>query len=76
MNNGNRDTNKNLKRLCRIARAWKEKCNVSMSGILIDTLAYKFLNDWKYKDKSYFCYDFMNRDFFKYLEELDENQNY
>lgn len=28
------------------------------------------------KDKSYLYYDFMSRDFFKYLEELDENQNY
>lgn len=76
MNSRNNDTNKNLKRLCRMVRAWKEKCNVPMSGILIDTLAYKFINDWEYKDKSYLYYDFMSRDFFKYLKELDENQNY
>lgn len=76
MNNKNKDTNKNLKRLCRMARAWKRKCNVPMSGILIDTLAYKFINNWEYKDKSYLYYDFMTRDFFKYLQELDENQSY
>jgi len=57
MNTRNSDTNKNLKRLCRMARAWKNKCDVSMSGILIDTLAYKFIGDWQYKDKSYLYYD-------------------
>ena len=59
-----------------MARAWKGNCNVPMSGILIDTLAYKFINDWEYKDKSYLYYDFMSRDFFKYLKELDEDQSY
>ena len=39
MNQRNADTNKNLKRLCRMARAWKDNCNVPISGILIDTLA-------------------------------------
>lgn len=76
MNSRNKDTNKNLKRLCRMARAWKGNCNVPMSGILIDTLAYKFINDWEYKDKSYLYYHFMSRDFFKYLKELDEDQSY
>lgn len=76
MNSRNKDTNKNLKNLCRMARAWKENCNVSMSGILIDTLAYKFIYDWKYKDKSYLYYDYMSRDFFEYLKNLDKNQNY
>ena len=76
MNNRNNDTNKNLKRLCRMARAWKEKCNVSMSGILIDTLAYKFIENWHYKKESYLYYDFMSRDFFEYLKNLDTNQDY
>lgn len=76
MNSRNNDTNKNLKRLCRMTRAWKQKCNVSMSGILIDTLAYKFIDDWEYKDKSYLYYDYMSRDFFKYLKELDKDQSY
>lgn len=76
MNSRNNDTNKNLKRLCRMTRAWKQKCNVSMSGILIDTLAYKFIDDWRYKDKSYLYYDYMSRDFFEYLKDLDENQEY
>lgn len=76
MNIRNSNTNKNLKRLCRMARAWKEECNVQMSGILIDTLAYKFINDWIYKDKSYLYYDFMSRDFFEFLKDLDKEQEY
>jgi len=76
MDTKNSETNKNLKRLCRMARSWKEKCNVPMSGILIDTLAYKFITDWQYRDKSYLYYDFMSRDFFKYLKDLDVNQIY
>lgn len=76
MNARNNATNKNLKRLCRMARAWKEKCNVPMSGILIDTLAYKFIVDWAHKDKSYLYYDYMSRDFFKYLKDLDKDQDY
>lgn len=76
MNERNAESNKNLKRLCRMARAWKEKCNVSMSGILVDTLAYKFIDTWEYKNKSYLYYDYMSRDFFDYLKNTNENQEY
>ena len=76
MNERNFDSNKNLKRLCRMMRAWKEKCNVPMSGILIDTLAYQFIDKWKYKDKSYFYYDYMSCGFFSYLKDIDEKQDY
>ena len=76
MNSLNSDTNKNLKRLCRMIRSWKENCNVQISGILIDTLVYKFLLNWENKEKSYLYYDFMSRDFFKYLMNLDENTQY
>lgn len=74
INKLNNETNKNLKRLCRMSRAWKHNCNVPMSGILIDTLAYKFLQNWNYKDKSYFYYDWMSRDFFKYLKDIEGSQ--
>jgi hypothetical protein len=76
MNEMNQDTKKNLKRLCRMLRAWKEFCSVPMSGILIDTLAYKFIGDWQYRDKSYLYYDFMSRDFFSYVHNLDSSQTY
>ncbi|SEQ44836.1 hypothetical protein SAMN05216362_11419 [Piscibacillus halophilus] len=47
-----------------------------MSGILIDTLVYIFLKNWEYKDKSFVYYDWLSRDFFKYLKEIDSNKLY
>lgn len=76
INSRNAVTNKNLKRLCRMVRAWKKNCSVPMNGIIIDTLAYRFIGDYEYKDKSYLYYDYMTRDFFKYLMNLDPNQSY
>jgi hypothetical protein len=76
MNSMNNITNNNLKILCRMARAWKSTCNVPMSGILIDTLAYKFIKDWEHKDESYAYHDCMSRDFFKYLTDIDASQSY
>ncbi|WP_253198394.1 hypothetical protein [Clostridium gasigenes] len=57
-----------------MVRDWKYTSKVNVSGILIDTLAYRFLKDWKYKNESYIYYDWMSRDFFKYLKELDKSQ--
>lgn len=65
------EKNKNLRRLCKMARAWKNKHGVGMGGLLIDTLAHNFLRDTNdYDNKSYLYYDWMSRDFFKYLSEL------
>jgi hypothetical protein len=47
-----------------------------MSGMLIDTLAWQFIDQWADKDKSYLYYDFLTRDFFGWLSELDEKQTY
>lgn len=66
--------NNNLKRLCRMARAWKNQCEVSISGILIDLLAYRFISTWGERDKSFLYYDWMSRDFFRYLSEQNANQ--
>jgi predicted nucleotidyltransferase len=68
--------NYNLKRLCRMARAWKDKWGVPIGGLLIDTLAYNFLENWEHKDKSYVYYDYMTRDFFKFLKDQNEKQQY
>lgn len=76
INRANNAWNKNLKRLCRMARAWKYEWDVPMGGLLIDTLAYNFLKDWKYKDKSYTYYDWMSRDFFEFLKDQNPNQSY
>lgn len=67
-------TNNNLRHLCRMARAWKYYCNVPIKGLLLDTLAYRFLTNWTYKTNSFLYYDWMSRDFFEYLKNQTENQ--
>lgn len=63
--------NKNLRRLCKMARAWKNKHGVGIGGLLIDTLAHNFLKSISdYDEKSYLYYDYMSRDFFAYLSAL------
>jgi hypothetical protein len=67
-------TNYNLRNLCRMTRAWKHYCTVPIKGLLIDTLAYRFLTNWSNRDKSYLYYDLMCRDFFEYLKNQPESQ--
>jgi len=69
-------TNTNMKYLARMARAWRDYCDVPMSGALIDTLAYQFLETYEYRDKSFLYHDFMARDFFDLLSKQDEKQNF
>lgn len=67
----------NLRPLCKMARAWKNKHGVGMSGLLLDTLAYNFLaSTTEFDDKSFQYYDRMSRDFFQYLSELPEQSEY
>lgn len=72
----NTNCNKNLKRLCRMARAWKQTWDVPIGGLLIDTLAYNFLKNYIYKDKSYLYFDYISRDFFAYLKDQRTDQEY
>ena len=68
--------NQNLKMLCRMGRAWKDKWDVPIGGLLIDTLAYYFLRDYEHRAKTYVYYDYMSRDFFDFLRKQDEKQQY
>ncbi len=71
------DKNSNLKRLCKMARAWKNKHGVEMGGLLIDTLAYNFLSSTdNYDTKSFNSYGELNRDFFQFLSEQPEQDYY
>lgn len=67
--------NKNLKRMCRMLRIWKDVCSVPISGMLLDTLAYQFIGTWTHRDKSFLYYDWLFRDFFDFLSQQDQNQN-
>lgn len=76
MNTMNNNTNQNLKKLCKMIRAWKYTNNVQISGELIDLHAYKFLNTWKYSNESSIYHDWMSRDFFKYLHNIPDNSTH
>ncbi len=72
----NQVCNYNLVPLGRMVRAWRDTNEVPMSGMLIDTLAYQFIETWEYRLKSYLYYDFMTRDFFNFLASQDTTQDY
>lgn len=77
MRAANARKNRNLRRLCKMTRAWKNKHGVVMGGLLIDTLAYNFLESTEeYDTKSYLWYDYMCRDFFKYLADQPKQSEY
>ncbi|MQV88842.1 nucleotidyltransferase [Sinorhizobium medicae] len=67
--------NRNVRRLCKMVRAWKNKHGVAMGGLLIDSLAHRFLNGTGYyDDKSYVYYDYMARDLFEFLGSLPDQE--
>lgn len=63
--------------LCKMARAWKNNVGVGMGGLLIDTLAYNFLNDNSNLDWSTFSsFDTLSRDFLEYLKNQPKRDHY
>ena len=66
----------NARKICKLARAWKNKHSVLMGGLLIDTMAWRFLND----NNKYFSTtnhpDYMIRDFFKYISNLPKQESW
>lgn len=77
VNEKNDEKNKNLKRLCKMTRAWKNQHGVPMSGMLVDTLCYNFLTNTSfYDDKSYASYKYMVKDFFSYLVDEGEDKDF
>ncbi len=68
--------NYNLVPLCRMMRQWKKHWDVPIGGLLIDTLAYQFIDNWAHRNKSYLYYDFMCRDFFRFMADQSRTQSY
>lgn len=69
-------SNRNLKHLCRMMRVWRDHNDVPISGALIDTLAFRFIETWEHRDKSFLYHDFMARDFLRYLANQDKDKTY
>jgi hypothetical protein len=74
INDINNETNKNLKKACRMMRHFVRANKVPMGGMLIDTLTARFLRKWEYQDKSFIYYDWLFRDLFFFLSEQDSSQ--
>ncbi|MBX9865994.1 MAG: nucleotidyltransferase [Burkholderiales bacterium] len=76
-NDLNNQTNRNLKHLCKMIRAWKNTHGVNISGFLIDTLCYKFFQTTTdYNTVSYSQYKFLIKDFFFFLISQSETQTF
>ncbi|SOZ36223.1 SMODS domain-containing nucleotidyltransferase [Cupriavidus neocaledonicus] len=75
VNEVNKRCNRNLKRVAKMVRAWKNVHGAAMSGMLIDTLVYNFFRDnTDYDQKSYGSYPELVRDIFSFLANRPEQQ--
>lgn len=72
----NSAVNGNLKAIGRMARIWRDRHSVLLSGMLIDTFAYQFVGTWAYREKSFMFHDWLVRDFLLYLSQIDRTQTY
>lgn len=69
--------NGNLRRLCKMVRAWRNHQGLEMGGLLIDTLAYNYFKATEeYDSKGLRFYDHLSLDFFNYLSNLPEQGEY
>lgn len=77
MKTTNKDKNDNLRKLCKMLRAWKNANGVVMCGLLTDTLAYNYISSTKdYDDKSYGSYDSLSKKFFEFLKNEPKKDYY
>jgi hypothetical protein len=76
MNYVHSSTNGNARKLARMMRSWKEVNSVNMGGLLIDTYVYRFLQNYTFRDKNYYFYDWMSRDFLEYLSRQNDSASY
>lgn len=72
-----RDKSNNLRKLCKMVRAWKNLHGVNMGGLLIDTLAYRFLSSTsKYNNTGNGSLGTLSKDFFEYLSNEERRERY
>lgn len=70
-------SNGSLRRLCKLARAWKNKHGTPMGGLLIDTLVYNFLKDrTEFHSSNSVLDDEMVKEFFLFLAEEEDHEFY
>lgn len=62
-------TNGNTRDLIRMLKRWQEYCSVPLKSFAIELLVVEFLASWPHRGKSTVYYDWMVRDFFRFLKE-------
>lgn len=63
----NETWNGDLISLISMAKCWKKHCNVPIKAFYIERMAIEFLSIWKHAGKGIFWYDWMMRDFFRFM---------
>src|SRR5438034_11718113 len=76
MRDSNNACNGNRVQLARMVRGWKRNWTVPIGGLLIDALAYQFIEHYEFREKSFFYYDYMCRDMFRWMSEQSKEQEY
>jgi hypothetical protein len=59
--------NFNARPLIRMLKCWQDRCNVQIRSFHLELLAIEFLDQWSYNSGGMFYYDWMCRDFFRWL---------
>jgi hypothetical protein len=60
-------SNGNTRHLIRMLKCWQANCNVPLRSFWLELLAVEFLDSWEHRGKGSTWYDWMVRDFFKFL---------
>ena len=66
--------NENPRHLIRMMKKWQEHCSVPLKSFWIELLAISFIAGWEHRGKTSVYYDWMVRDFFKYV--IDKANSY
>lgn len=75
VNELNNETNGNMKDVCKMLRAWKNQVGLGIGGLLIDTLAYNFFDEYDdYEEATYSNYPELFVSLFTYLGGLPEQE--
>lgn len=57
----------NVRRLIRMLKAWQSCCSVPIKSFYLELLAIEFLDQCNWRNNDYFYYDWISRDFFKWM---------
>jgi hypothetical protein len=53
--------------LLKMLKAWKRECSVDLKSISLEVLASAFVEQWMFRDQTLYYYDWLVRDFFRFL---------